>query len=147
MTKAFELLRKYEEGEKARGQEWQRITSKVNEIVSGFDKYLNDGRESIAEVKLGFKDNIGIRDIEVEGLRYEADDAVRFVVTVSLFKSQKVVATEYVGLSCKRYHAGFAITVDGSEEPIIVGGYLGDNGELFDAMYVALEGQFFGPPC
>ena len=146
MTKAYELLRKYEEGEKARSEEWQRITSKVKELVSGFDKYLNgNDRDSVAVVKLGLRDKIRIREVDVEQLQYDENNVVCFSVIVSLNKAMEIVAKESLDLSCVRYHAGFSITVDGTEESIIVGGYQGDNTEVFELMYVGLEAKFFNP--
>ncbi|MHA6787433.1 hypothetical protein ACWA6H_07010 [Pseudomonas bijieensis] len=146
MTKAYDLLRKYETGEKARSEEWQRITSKIKEIVSGFDKYLNgDGRDSIAVVKLGLQDKIRIREIDVEQLQYEKDNAIYFSVIVSLKKASDIIAKESVEMSCVRYHAGFSITVEGAEQSIIVGGFQGDDTKIFEAMYVALEAKFFDP--
>jgi hypothetical protein len=146
MTRAFELLRKYEQGEEERNSEWQRITSKINEVFLGFDKYLNDnGRDAIATVKLGEKDKLVFRELSVENFRYEEADTVFFALQVSLNKSSSVVAQEALSLSCSRYHAGYSVKIEGVEEAIIVGGYRSEDTKLFEAMYRVLEGKFSSP--
>lgn len=142
MTRAFELLRKYELAEEERNSNWERITSKVNEILSGFDKYLNDGSGEVATVKLGTNFTSGFSELSADNFRYEEDESLSFALLVSLNKASRVVVEDTLNLSCVRYEAGFVVKVEGGVDDIIVGGYMSDDTELFEAMYKVLESKF-----
>ncbi|BAQ75236.1 uncharacterized protein POS17_3542 [Pseudomonas sp. Os17] len=142
MTRAFELLCKYEQAEEERNSNWRRITSKVNEILLGFDKYLNDGGSAVATVKLGVNIASGFNELSVDKFRYEDDESLSFALLVSLNKASRVVVEDVLSLSCVRYHAGFIVKIEGGVDDIIVGGYMSDDTELFEAMYKVLESKF-----